>query len=55
MKKLHNICIYVLLGLGTVSCADNLDSDKYFKDRTTLEDVFTDKTRTEQWLANAYS
>ena len=55
MKKLHNICIYVLLGLGAISCADNLDSDKYFKDRTTLEDVFTDKTRTEQWLANAYS
>ena len=55
MKKLHNICIYALLALGTVSCADNLDSDKYFKDRTTLEDVFTDKTRTEQWLANAYS
>ena len=42
-------------GLATVSCADNLDSDKYFKDRTNLEDVFTDKTRTEQWLANAYS
>ena len=54
MKKIY-ICICALLGLGTMSCVDNLDSDKYFKDRMTLEDVFTDETRTERWLANAYS
>lgn len=40
---------------GFISCADKLDSDKYFKDRMTLEDVFTDETRTERWLANCYS
>lgn len=54
MKKIY-ICICALLGLCTVSCVDNLDSDKYFKDRMKLEDVFTDETRTERWLANAYS
>lgn len=54
MKKIY-LCICVLLGLSIASCTDSLDSDKYFKDRLKLEDVFTDKTRTEQWLANAYS
>ena len=37
------------------SCSDYLDSDKYFKDRTTLESVFTNKTYSEEWLAYAYS
>jgi len=37
------------------SCSDYLESDKYFKDRTTIESVFKDKTRTEEWLAYAYS
>lgn len=55
MRKIYSICIYTLLGLGIASCADNLDSDKYFKDRMSLEDVFTDETRTERWLAHAYS
>ena len=41
--------------VGIASCADNLDSDKYFKDRMLLEDVFTDETRTERWLAHAFS
>lgn len=35
------------------SCQD-LDSDKYFKDRKTIESVFADKTQTEEWLAYAY-
>ncbi len=55
MKKIYKLCVYVILGVTISSCTDNLDSDKYFKDRRTLEDVFTDKTRTERWLANAYS
>lgn len=50
---------YILLlisGLGLVtSCSDYLNSDKYFKDRTSLETVFTDRDRTEEWLAYAYS
>jgi hypothetical protein len=32
-----------------------LDSDKYFRDRATIESVFTDRDRTEEWLAYAYS
>ena len=54
MKKIIFVCS-IVAGLLITSCVDNLDSDKYFKDRMTLEDVFTDETRTEQWLANAYS
>lgn len=55
MKRIYYIYIYILVGLGIASCADNLDSDKYFKDRMLLEDVFTDETRTEKWLAHAFS
>ncbi len=36
------------------ACAD-LDSDKYFGDRKTLESVFTDRTQVDQWLAHAFS
>lgn len=42
-------------GLGLTSCSDYLDSDKYFDDRVTLDKVFTDKQRSEQWLAYAFS
>ena len=38
----------------TTSCAD-LDSDKYFGDRKTLESVFTDREQVDAWLAHAYS
>ena len=55
MKKIYRLSACLLLGMSLVSCADKLDSDKYFKDRMSLEDVFTDETRTERWLANAYS
>lgn len=37
------------------SCADQLDSDKYFEDRKTLETVFTSRQQSEEWLAYAYS
>lgn len=55
MKKIYKLYIGVLLSTITVSCTDSLDSDKYFNDRRSLEDVFTDKKFTEQWLVNAYS
>ncbi len=56
MKKKINIFLMSVLGLGalTTSCVD-LDSDKYFEDRETLETVFRDREKTEQWLARAYS
>ncbi len=45
----------VAAGAMLTSCNDYLDSDKYFKDRTTLETVFTDRTRTLEWLAYSFS
>ena len=32
MKKIYKFCIGALLGTITVSCVDQLDSDKNFKD-----------------------
>src|SRR5690554_1886612 len=56
MIKRISILLLTVIGLGYItSCSDYLDSDKYFKDRTTLETVFTDRERTEEWLAYAYS
>lgn len=55
MKKL-TILMLMIAGAGLMSsCSDYLDSDKYFKDRTTLESVFESKQRSEEWLAYAYS
>ena len=42
MKKIYKLYIGVLLSVIAVSCTDSLDSDKYFTDRRSLEDVFTD-------------
>ena len=55
MRKIYKLCIGIALSAIIVACADKLDSDKYFKDRRSLEDVFTDKENTEEWLAHAYS
>ncbi len=55
IKKL-SILLLVVVGIALISsCSDYLDSDKYFKDRTTLESVFTNKQRVEEWLAYAYT
>lgn len=37
------------------SCAKELDSDKYFEDRITIEKVFTDIDMTNGWLSQAFS
>lgn len=55
MRKIYKLFIGIMLSAVAVACSDKLDSDKYFKDRRSLEDVFTDKESTEEWLANAYS
>lgn len=54
MKKLY-ITILAILSIGVTACSDYLDSDYIFKDRESLESVFTDYDKTEQWLARAYS
>lgn len=55
MKKKLYILLISVLGLGMQSCSDYLDSDYIFKDRETIEKVFTDRDKTEAWLANAFS
>ena len=56
MKKKIFLLLLSVLGVNAffTSCVD-LDSDKYFADRKTLEFVFSDKDQSEQWLAHAYS
>ena len=57
MKKNHifTVLLFSALGLGMQSCSDYLDSDYVFKNRETIERVFTDRDKTEQWLATAFS
>ncbi|WP_294479688.1 RagB/SusD family nutrient uptake outer membrane protein [uncultured Bacteroides sp.] len=54
MKK-RNILLSILLGVALSSCSDYLDMEKDLKDRMTIEEVFSKKDYTEEWLANAYS
>lgn len=44
----------VCAGATLTSCTD-LDSDKWFDDRITEEQIFSEKTSSEEWLAHAYS
>lgn len=57
-KTIKYLLLVVLASCVTstalTSCAD-LDSDKYFDDRKTMESVFGDKQQAEQWLAHAYA
>ena len=53
MKLIRNILL-IATGLSMASC-NYLDVNTDTKDRMLLEEVFTDETYTEQWLANAYS
>lgn len=52
MKKIHIILILLLTGISFYSCNDYLD--KAPDDQLTLEMVFNDKKRTEEWLAGIY-
>lgn len=54
MKKIY-ILLVAILALGSTSCSDYLDSDYIFEDRETIDKVFTDYKKTEQWLAQAYT
>lgn len=47
------LTISLLVGVFS-SCESQLDSDKYFEDLLTIEKVFQDRSRLEQWLAEAY-
>lgn len=56
MKKKY-IILSVILGLGVslTSCSDYLNVDQYFKDRMSLEEVFSNEDYSDQWLSNTYS
>ena len=48
--------LLTVLGMGAISsCSDYLNSEKYFKDRLTLEKTFESKDHVEEWLAYAFS
>lgn len=55
--KIRYILLSTALGLtmGLTSCTDKLESEKYFKDRMSLDDVFKKRQYSEEWLANTYS
>lgn len=57
MKKIISIPVLGIVAASMLlgSCAKELDSDKYFDDRVTLETVFTDINMTNGWLAQAFS
>ena len=53
MKKKYILLSAILgVGLGLSSCADQLDADRYFKDRMSLEDVFSSRDYTERIIKN---
>ena len=63
MKVMKNIDMKrILLAVSTCCCVaaiftscNELDSDKYFDDRRSIESVFTDRNQTLGWLAQAFS
>lgn len=52
--KRKNILLSIFMAAALASCSDYLDVDKDLKDRITLDEVFTNRDYTEEWLANAY-
>ena len=53
MKKIIYSAI-LGFGLSLASCADYLDTDKYFNDTLTFDSLWVNKNYTEGWLANTY-
>ena len=54
MKKY--ILLIIIIGFGTTSCSDYLDSEYIFKDRESLEKIFTDYDKTESgWHVHIHS
>ena len=51
--KITQILLLVALGVTATSCSKYLDKSP--DDQLTLEMIFKDKTRTEDWLAGIYS
>ena len=54
-KKISIFLMSVLCAGALVTSCTDLDSDKYFDDRQTLESVFSNYNQAQEWLAEAYS
>lgn len=54
-KKIFILFASVVCGAALFTSCNDLDADKYFVDRTTIENVFEEATRSEQWLAEVYT
>ncbi|MEC3878193.1 RagB/SusD family nutrient uptake outer membrane protein [Parapedobacter sp. 10938] len=57
MQKKIYCMLLLVLGTSIISSCnkDYLESDQYFKDRLTVEKVFSSKVYTEQWLAHVFA
>lgn len=56
MKKyIIAILCFLSLGMFFSSCSDYLDMEHFFKDRLSLDSVFTKKDYSDEWLAGVYS
>ena len=60
MKMTNNIryisiSVLIVLISFIVACTDYLDTEKFFKDRMSIEKAFEQKEYAENWLAHAYS
>lgn len=55
INRIYKLLLAVLIAGGVSSCSDYLNSEKYFKDRLTLEKTFESKDHVEEWLAYAFS
>lgn len=55
LSKKNILLLLACLGLLSACRGEFLESDQYFKDRLTLDKIFTNEVYTEEWLAHAYS
>lgn len=55
MKWLYNTVIMICAVCYLEACSDYLEVEHNFKDRLTIEKVFTNRDYTDSWLSNTYS
>ena len=55
MKWLFNTGAILFMVCYLASCSDYLEVEHNFKDRLTIEKVFTNRDYTDSWLSNTYS
>lgn len=54
-KKLSIFFLSALCASASMTSCIDLDSDKFFDDRITEEQIFSEKASAEEWLAHAYN